>query len=64
MVYSHESPPTGERGAGIIGWIDVDALHLPGVFVLQRFQGQEVVPVDEHIFCVQVGGGVSVLRQI
>ena len=48
-----------KRGASVVGRINVDALHLPGVLALQGFQSQEVVPVDEHVFRVRVGSGVG-----
>ena len=48
-----------KRRASVVGWVDVDALHLPGILALQCLQRQEVVPVDEHIFRVRVGGGVG-----
>ncbi len=48
-----------KRRAGVVGRVDVDALHLPGILALQCLQRQEVVPVDEHIFRVRVGGGVG-----
>ena len=43
----------------VIWRININALHLPGVLALQCLQRQEVVPVDQHIFSVRVGGGVG-----
>ena len=48
-----------KRRASVVGRVDVDALHLPGVLALQCLQRQEVVPVDQHIFSARVGGGVG-----
>jgi hypothetical protein len=44
-------------GSGVIGRVDIDTLHPSGELLLQRFEGEQVVSVDEHI----VGGGVSVV---
>ncbi len=38
-----------EGASNIIGWIDVDALHAPGVVGKQGFEGFEVVALDEEV---------------
>ena len=30
--------------AGVVRWVDEDALHLPGKFLLQRLECEEIVP--------------------
>ena len=50
------------KGAScIVRWINIDALHLPGVLALQRFQRQQIIPVDKHICCVGISGSVGQL---
>ena len=38
-----------EGAAGVVRRIYVDALHLAGEVLLQGFEGEEVVPVDEAV---------------
>ena len=38
----------------VVRRINIDALHLSGVFLLQRLQRQQVIPVDEHILRIRV----------
>ena len=44
---------------GIIRRIYVDALHLSGVFALQCFQRQQVVPVNQHVLGIRVRSRVG-----
>ena len=48
--------------AGIVRRIDIDTLYLPGEFALQRFQRQQIIPMDQHILRLRVGGSVGKLR--
>lgn len=36
-------------GICVIRRVNVDALYLPCVLRLQRFEGEQIVPVDEHV---------------
>lgn len=47
-------------GICVIRRVNVDALYLPCVLRLQRFEGEQIVPVDEHVF--HLWGGVTVLE--
>ena len=38
-----------ERAPGVIGRIDVDALHLPAIKREKRFEGNEVVAMDNQV---------------
>ena len=49
-------------GICVVRRIDIDALYLPGKFALQRFQRQQIIPVDQHILRVRVGCGVGQCR--
>ena len=48
--------------AGIVRRIDIDTLYLSGKLALQRFQCQQIIPMDQHILRIRVGGGVGKLR--
>ncbi len=49
-----------ESISGIVWRIDVDTLDFPGIILFKRFQCEEVVAVDEHVF--RGGVAVAVLR--
>ncbi len=36
-------------GAGVVGWVDVDAIHLTRVEIMQGLQGMEVVGLDQDV---------------
>jgi len=38
-----------ERATSVVGRIDKDAFHLPGIVCLERFQREQIVSVDQHI---------------
>ena len=44
---------------GIIRRIYIDALNLSGVFAFQRFQRQQVIPVNQHILAARVRSRVG-----
>ena len=33
----------------VIGWIDVDAIHLSGIEILQKLQGMIIVRLDQRV---------------
>jgi hypothetical protein len=41
----------------VVGGIDVDALDAPGIVGDERFQGVQVVPLDQYVLQGQVAGG-------
>lgn len=49
-----------ECSSYIVWRVNVDALYLSRVLRLQRFEGEQIVPVDEHVF--RLWGGVTVLE--
>ena len=51
----------GEGGAGVVGRVDVDALHLAGELGFEGFEGEEVVAEDEAV--VELVGGGHALRR-
>lgn len=38
-----------ERTSRIVRRIDINALHLPGEFLFQRLESEQIVPADEHV---------------
>ena len=38
-----------ERTAGVVRWVDVDALDLPRELLLQRLQREQVVSLDQAV---------------
>jgi len=57
-----------ERTSGVVWWIDVDVLDLAGGFLLDGFEGQQVVakdkPVIEQVVVGNAVFGVVGLLQI
>ena len=51
-----------KRRTGIVRRIDIDTLYLSGKFALQRFQCQQIIPMDQHILRIRIGGSVGKLR--
>ena len=49
-------------GICVVRRIDIDALYLSGKFTLECFQRQQIIPMDQHILRLRVGGGVGKLR--
>jgi hypothetical protein len=35
--------------AGVVWWVDIDALHLAGELLLQSFKREQIVPKDQPI---------------
>lgn len=48
-------------GICVVRRIDIDALYLPSKFTFQCFQCQQIIPMDQHILRIQVGGGIGKL---
>ena len=46
-----------EGGARVVGWIDVDTLHPPGVEGQQGLERLQVVVLNEHVPGIGVSGG-------
>jgi hypothetical protein len=53
-----------ESRLGVVGRVDVDALHLPAIVGQQGFQGEQVVTLDQQVFRIPVAVGGLKLQQV
>lgn len=51
------------KSLSCVKWrINVNALYFSGIFRFQCLEGEQIIPMNEHVFCMRVSGRIGKRR--